>query len=135
MATVKVLVSGTRKYIINVTGSFAGDGSADLSGAIIINRSALTGPDGVSIPGRIRIDEITWTNGVGYDYIVLAFDDATDEVIEYFHGPGYMDYRPYGGKSMTGDPTTDTEGDVLMSTSGGAAGDSYSLLINCSLKN
>jgi len=135
MPTVKVLQNGTRKYVINVTGDFTGDGSADLTNSIIINRSTLTGPDGVNIPGRIRIDEITWTNGVGYDYIKLSWDDATDEVIEYFHGPGYFDYRPYGGKSMAGDPTTDTEGDVLMSTSGGAAGDSYSLLINCSLKN
>lgn len=135
MPTVKVLHNGARKYAINVTGDFAGDGSADLTNSIIINRSDLTGPDGVNIPGRIRIDEITWSNGVGYDWIKLSWDDATDEVIEYFHGPGYMDYRPYGGKSMTGDPTTDTEGDVLMSTSGGAAGDSYSLLINCTLKN
>jgi len=135
MSTQKVLINGTRNYVINVTGDFAGDGSADLANHVIIDRSTLIGPDGKNPPGRIRIDEITWSNGIGYDSIKLSWDDATDEVIEYFHGPGYMDYRPYGGKSMTGDPTTAAEGDVLMTTTGGAAGDSYSLLIKCSLKN
>lgn len=135
MATVKVLHNGTRKYAINVTGDYTSDGAADLTNEIIINRSSLVGPDGVNIPGRIRIDEITWDNSAGYDYVQLSWDDSTDEVIENYYGSGYMDYRPYGGKSMTGDPTTATEGDVLMSTSGGAAGDSYSLLIHCTLKN
>jgi len=46
-----------------------------------------------------------------------------------------MDYRPYGGKSMLGDPTTDTEGDVQLTTLGGATGDTYSILLHCTLKN
>lgn len=132
MATVKVMVSGTRKYVVNITGVFS---VADETDVIVVNRSDLTGPDGVNIPGRIRVDEITWAIGVGYDYVLLEFDDATDEVIEYLQGQGYMDYRPYSGKSMTGDPTTDTEGDILLSTSGGASGDTYSIILNCSLKN
>lgn len=135
MATVKTMVSGSRKLVVNVTGTFAGDGSADITDEVIINRSDLTGPDGVNIPGRIRIDEITWAVGIGYDYALLSWDDATDETIEILQGQGYMDYRPFGGKSMSGDPTTATEGDVQLTTSGGAAGDSYSILLNCSLKN
>lgn len=132
MADVKVLVSGTRKYVINVTHTWA---TADETNVVIINRSTLVGPDGVNIPGRIRVDEITWAVSLGIDTVRLAFDDAADEVIENLQGQGYMDYRPYGGKSMTGDPTTATEGDVLLSTVGGAAGDNYSILLNCSLKN
>ena len=132
MATVKTMVSGNRKLVINITGIFS---VSDESNVVVIDRSTLTGPDGVNIPGRIRVDEITYTSGVGFDYVLLEFDDATDEVIEYLHGPGYFDYRPYGGKSMTGDPTTDTEGDILLSTSGGAAGDTYSILLHCTLKN
>lgn len=131
MATSKVLVSGSRKYVINITGNFTDD-TADLTNAVIVDRSSLIGPSGV-LPGRIRIDEITCFISVGYDYAVLKFDDSTDEVIEYLQGQGYMDYRPYGGKSMAGAPTTATEGDILLSTTGGGAGDSYSILLNCTL--
>lgn len=132
MATVKTMVSGNRKLVVNITGAFS---AADESNVVVIDRSTLTGPDGVNIPGRIRVDEITWAVGVGFDYVLLDWDDATDEAIEYLQGQGYMDYRPYGGKSVTGDPTTDTEGDIQLSTSGGAAGDTYSIALHCTLKN
>jgi hypothetical protein len=132
MATVKTMVSGTRKLVVNITGTFS---VSDESNVVVINRSDLTGPDGVNIPGRIRVDEITWAVGVGFDYVLLDWDDAADEVIEYLQGQGYMDYRPYGGKSMSGDPTTDTEGDIQLSTLGGATGDTYSILLHCTLKN
>ena len=131
MATVKTMVSGSRKLIVNITGTFS---VSDESNVVVIDRSTLTGPSGSAIPGRIRVDEITWAVGVGFDYVLLDWDDATDEVIEYLQGQGYMDYRPFGGKSMSGDPTTDTEGDIQLTTSGGAAGDTYSILLHCSLK-
>lgn len=131
-AVMKVMVNGNRKYVVNVTGVWD---TADEVDTVIIDRSTLTGPDGVNIPGRIRIDEITWAVGVGFDSILLSWDDAADENIDYYQGQGYMDYRPYGGKSVTGDPTTDTEGDVQLTSSGGAAGDTYSFLIHCTLKN
>lgn len=131
MATVKTLISGNRVYIINVTHTWA---TADATDEVIIDRSTLTGPDGQNIPGRIRIDEITWAISSGMT-VRLEFDDATDEVIENLQGQGYMDYRPYGGKSMAGDPTTATEGDVLLTEDGGAAGDNYSIMIRCTLKN
>jgi len=132
MATVKTMVSGNRKLVVNITGAFS---VSDESNVVVIDRSTLTGPDGSAIPGRIRVDEITWAVGVGFDYVLLDWDDATDEVIEYLQGQGYMDYRPYGGKSMAGDPTTDTEGDIQLSTLGGATGDTYSILLHCTLKN
>ena len=129
MATVKTMVSGSRKHIVNITGAFS---ASDESNVVVVDRSALTGPSGV-LPGRIRVDEITWAVGVGFDYVVLDWDDAADEVIEYLQGQGYMDYRPYGGKSMAGATTTDTEGDIQLSTSGGAAGDTYSIMLHCTL--
>lgn len=132
MATVKVMVSGTRKYVISVTHTWV---TADEAGVVIIDRSALVGPDGINIPGRIRVDEITWAVSPGLESVTLEFDDATDEVIGNYQGQGYQDYRPYGGLSMTGDPTTDTEGDVLLSEKGGAAGEYYDITLNCSLKN
>ncbi len=135
MATIKTLVSGNRKLVIQVTGSYAGDGNSDLTDEVIVNRSTLTGPDGINIPTYVRVDEVTWTNGAGYAFILLEFDDGTDEAISYFHGPGYIDFRSAGGISMSAAPTTATEGDIIMTTSGGAAGDSYTVLLNCTLKD
>ena len=118
MATVKVLFSGTRKYAISVTHTWA----ADETDVIIINRSDLVGPDGSTIP-KIRIDEITWAVSAGIEVVSLQFDDATDEVIGNYQGQGYMDYRSFGGVNMAGAPTTDTEGDILLTSVGGAAGE------------
>ena len=134
MATVKTLVSGNNKLVVNITGNFTTD-TADLTNAVLIDRSTLTGPDGVNPPNKIRIDEITWAIGVGYDYFMLEWDDGTDEVIEMLQGQGYMDFRPFGGKSPAADPGTATEGDVIGTTSGGGAGDSYSILLCCTLKS
>lgn len=130
-ASVKVLVNGSRKYSINVKGIFD---TADETDTVIIDRSTLTGPSG-TIPTYIRIDEITWNVGAGFQHIILSWDDGTDEVIDYFDSSGYMDFRPDGGKCMSAAPTTDTEGDLQLTGLGGAAGDTYSFLIRCSLKD
>jgi len=135
MSTQKVMVNGSRKYTVNITGSFTGDGSADLTDHIAVDRSTLIGPEGVA-PNKIRIDAITWAVGIGYDAVEVAWkDDAGDEVIEYLQGQGYMDYRPSGGKSTSLAPTVATDGDIVLTTTGGAAGDTYSILLECSLKN
>ena len=131
MATVKTLISGSRKLVINVTHTWV---TADETNVVIVDRSALVGPKG-TLPAKIRIDEITWTTTPGLEILKLSWDFATDEVIEILSGPGYIDYRPYGGKSPSGTPASATEGDVLLSTVGGAAGDAYSILLHCTLKD
>lgn len=129
-ASARVVFSGRNKYIINVTGAFS---VSDETDTVIIDVSTLTGPDGTA-PTKVRIDEVTWAVGAGFDYVLLEWDATTDRVIDYYPGQGYMDYRPYGGKNpVTGD--SGYTGDVLLTTSGGAAGDTYSLLIACTLKD
>jgi hypothetical protein len=128
-AASRVLISGRNKYVINVTGTFS---VADETDTIVIDKSTLTGPKGVE-PGRIRIDEITWAVSPGFDYVLLEWDHATDSVVDYFSGTGFMDYAPYGGKN---DPlSADSTGDLILTTLGGAANDNYSLLIKCTLKD
>ena len=131
MATVKTLIKGSRKLSINVTHTWA---AADETNVIIIDRSTLVGPKG-TLPTAIRIDEITFSTSPGIEILKLSWDLATDEVIEIMSGAGYYDYRPFGGKSPATAPASATEGDVLLSTVGGAAGDAYSLLIHCTLKD
>jgi hypothetical protein len=79
-AVVKTLVSGSRKLVINVTGVFSASDETDTN---IIDRSTLTGPGGLE-PTDIKIDEITWAVGSGFDYVMLEWDHTTDEVIDYF---------------------------------------------------
>jgi hypothetical protein len=132
MATVKVLVSGRNKYIVNITHTWV---TADETNVVVVDRSALIGPDGVNPPREIRVDEITWSCSPALDTVKLSWDLATDEVIENLHGAGYLDYRPYGGKNPGTAAATATEGDILLSTVGGAANDSYSVLLHCTLKS
>lgn len=134
MPTSKVLMNGTRNYIVHVTGDYTTvDGGADATNAVIVDRSALIGPDRINLPTYIRVDRITYTIAPGYTTAILDFDDATDENILMMNGEGYFEFDP--GITMTGAPTTVTEGDIQFSTTGGAAGDTYSFTLHCSLKN
>jgi hypothetical protein len=128
-AAVKYLIKGKNKIVVNVTGAFS---AADETDTVIVDVSTLTGPDGTP-PTGVRIDEITWAVGAGFDYVALEWDATTDDLIDYFQGQGYMDYSQYGGKN---DPrSSGTTGDVLLTTAGGAAGDTYSFLIKATLKD
>jgi hypothetical protein len=124
----KVVFSGKNKYVVNITGIWA---TADETDTVVIDKSALTGPDGIE-PGSIRVDELTWSIGAGYDYVMLEWDHTTDDRIEILQGQGYMDYRPYGGKQ---DPkSAGGTGDIVLTAVGGAAPDTISILMSCTLK-
>lgn len=131
MATVKVLNKGNNKYVVNITHTWV---TADETDVVVVDRSTLVGPDQVNIPSKIRVDEITWSMSPTLDTVRLEWDFATDEVIENLHGAGYIDYRPFGGKVPSGTPANDTEGDIILTTLGGAVNDSYSILLKCTLK-
>lgn len=130
MATVKTLIKGNNKLVVNITHTWV---TADETDVVVVDRSTLTGPDGQNIPGKIRVDTITWSCSPLLDTVRLEWDFATDEVIENLHGAGYVDYRPFGGKNPSGTPATATEGDIILSTVGGTANDSYSILLECTL--
>jgi hypothetical protein len=128
-AAAKYLIKGRNKIVVNVTGIFD---TADETETVIIDVSTLVGPDGTA-PTSVRIDEVTWAVGAGFDYVLLEWDATTSDVIDYFQGQGYMDFRPYGGKH---DPkSSGTTGDIVLSTAGGAAGDTYSFLIAATLQD
>lgn len=129
-AAAKVMFSSNNKYVINVTGTF---NVADETDTVIVDRSTLIGPDRVNVPTYIVIEEITY-DVQGFTSILLEWDDTTDEIIDYLSGPGYFDFRPYGGKKMTGVPDAAGDGDVLLTSAGGAAGDTYSITLVCRLK-
>ena len=127
-ANTQYMVKGGKRIVINVTGAF---NTTDETDTVLVDLSTLTGPSGTA-PTKVRIDEITWSVADGFDYVLLEWDHATDSTIEYFQGRGYMDYTPYGGKN---DPGSGGTGDLILTTSGGASGDSYSFLISATLKD
>lgn len=130
MATVKTLVSGNNKHVVRITHTWV---SADETDQVVVDRSALIGPDGVNIPGKIRVDEITWSISGSLETVRLEWDFGTDEVIANLSGAGYQDFRPYGGSNPSGTPATATEGDIILTTTGGAANDSYDITLHCTL--
>lgn len=113
----------------NVTGAFS---AADETNTVIIDKSTITGPDGTE-PTSICVEEVTWSIGAGFDYILLEWDHTTDAVLDYFQGQGYIDYTPFGGKNDT-EAAGDT-GDLILTSAGGAAGDTYTFLIKVRFKD
>lgn len=130
-ASAKVMFSGRNKYAVNITGTYS---VADETDTVVVDRSALAGPDGGNVPTYIVVERITY-DVQGFTSVLLEWDDdGGDEVIEYLSGPGYFDYVPLGGKKMAVAPTAATDGDIVLTTAGGSAGDTYSIMLECRLK-
>ncbi len=132
-AVTRFLVKGHNILVVNVQGVWD---TADETDTVIIDKSTLPGPlsaNGTSVEAdSICIEEITWTVGLGFDYILLEWDHDTDDRVDFFQGQGYMDYRNYGGKD---DPkSAGGTGDLILTSVGGAANDTYSFLIKARLK-
>lgn len=130
-AKLKVLFDGANRHVVNITGVWD---TADETDTIVFNASDYTGPDGTTLgAGGTVVEEVTWSVSSGFEYILLEWDATTDDTIEYFSGPGYMDYRPWGGKR---DPASSGgTGDILLTSKGGDADDNYSIVLVLRLKD
>jgi len=125
----KVLFSSSKKYHIHITGIWS---AADETDTVVVDKSTLTGPNGKE-PGSVRVDEITWSIGLGYNYVTLEWDHNTDDMISVLSGGGYLDARPSGGLN---DPkSTGGTGDIVLTSNGGAAGDVIDIMMLCTLKD
>ena len=128
-ASTRYLVKGSNKIVINVTGAFSG---ADETDTVLVDLSTLVGPDGTP-PTAVKIDEFTWAISPGFDAVVLEWEHTTDDIVDNFAGQGYIDYRSVSGKN---DPrSAGGTGDLILTTIGGAANDTYSFLIRATLKD
>ena len=124
-AAVHTMIAGDKRVVLNVRAVGTGD-----SDTVLLDISTLTGVNGAAAPTKISIEDIWWSVD-GFDYAVLEFDRTTDYVIDYFKGQGYIDYKPSGGKVDKG---TGQTGDLLLTTSGGAATSTVTMLISVKLK-
>ena len=123
----KTVFSGKNRLVVKATGLYA---TSDETNKVVIDISTLTGPDGTA-PTNLKINEITYDVN-GFDYVLLEFDQGTDDVIGYFSGQGYIDYRPYGGLKDDG---TGGTGDLILTTAGGASNSILSFLIDVTLED
>lgn len=110
----------SRRQVMKFTNLSDGTGE---SGVTKIDISTLTGPNGVA-PTKISIQKIQYhVQGMA---IKVYFDRTTDIIIGQLNGFGCIDYTDVGGLVDIG--TGDT-GDVLFTTTGHSAGDTYDITI------
>lgn len=121
-----VMGDNQRKITVRVTGvaSDAIDGTDTA-----IDKSDLIGPAGAE-PSSLVIEELEWSIS-GFDAVILAWDDGTDEEIARLSGAGFKDYTAWGG--LTSDGTSQT-GDLLVTTLGAATNASYDISVVARLK-
>ena len=124
--TTRVLISGPGRYVVQLMSLSDGTGEAAVKK---IDISTLLTSDG-EVPTSLSIKRINWSISTGMS-VTLAFDATTDDPAFRLTGTGERDYRAYG---ILKDPqSTGATGDLMLSTHGHAAADTYDIVIDCEL--
>lgn len=120
--TTKVLTNTLRRYVIQITNLSDGTGE---SAVTKVDKSTLTGPNGLE-PSSLAVDSI---EGDASGMEVKIYCDRTSPItIAQIGQSGKVNlcYEREGGFQTSGAGGT---GDILLTTSGHTAGDSYNLII------
>jgi hypothetical protein len=118
-----VMFSGKRRYKVRLTNVSDGTGEAAV---VKVDRSTLTNLNGVE-PTRIAIERIDYDiSGMS---IRLHWDHTTDDEIAVLSG---VDSRCYSPPLVDPNSTGGT-GDVLLTTVGHTAADTYDITLHCVL--
>ncbi len=126
--TSKTIFNGPRKLIMQFTNLSDGTGESNV---VKVDKSAYTGMNGLE-PSSLVIEKIEG-EAVGME-VAISVDHTSDEVVARLGGLGRfcIDYRPVGGLQTTGSGDT---GDILFTTNGHAAGDSYNIVLHIRKKD
>lgn len=117
----KVLLDTPKRYVVQFTNLSDGTGE---SGVTKVDKSTLTGLNGAE-PSSLVVESIKG-EVIGMS-IRLYCDHTTDITIAQLQsGNVDLNYKAFGGFQTSGAGDT---GDILLTTSGHTAGDSYTLLI------
>lgn len=121
--TVTVLGDGPLRHVVQLSSVSDGTGESAVKK---VDRSTLVGANGQAV-GRLCIERIEW-DIQGFTRVELKWDhDADDRALVLGPGAGEADYAGVGGLC---DPQSDGgTGDLLLTTAGNAAGDSYSITL------
>lgn len=99
------------------------DGTGE-SNVVKVDISTLTGPNG-AVPSGFAIERIEYD--VSGMEVAISIDLTTDVVVARLQGQGILDYAPVGGIMTKGDGSA--TGDILFSTNGHSAGDTYDITL------
>jgi hypothetical protein len=122
----KVLFNGTRKLIIQITNLSDGTGE---SAVVKVDKSGYTGSNGLE-PSKFVVEKIQYD--VTAMRVHLYFDRTTDQTIAVLQGNNELCYTDVGGLVDGG--TGDT-GDIVLTTTGAAAGDGYNIILHLRKKD
>ena len=131
--TSRVLRDGNNRYSVHLTN--VSDGTSETN-VVKIDRSSLTGPNGVDAPSKMSIEEIAY-DIQGFTAVYLDWDDSTHQVGVKMSGQNFMDYRHLS--NLTPDDHADQVanpeyGDIILTTVGAASDATYDITITVKLK-
>lgn len=122
-----VVFSGTRRRVVRLLNLSDGTGE---TGVIKVDKSALIGPNGKE-PTKLVIEKIEYAvDGMS---VRLYWDHTTDDEIAVLTGAGFFDWTDSGGLVDPG--SAGDTGDILLTTVGHTAGDSYNITLWLRLKD
>ncbi len=118
------LYNGPRRMVVQAELYSDGTGSTD---AIIVDKSATTGPDGTE-PGRLVVEKIEYTaDGM---QVLLEFEHTADDEICVLAGQGCFDFSQDDKFQGLIDPASaGGTGDIIATTVGHTAGDKASFTL------
>lgn len=113
----QTIIDGSRNAVMKFTNLSDGTGE---SAVLKVDVSALSGA-----PSKVTIQRIHYcVNGM---VATLLWDATTDVRIVELAGDGTLDFTSFGG--LPNNAGTGVTGDILLTTTGHTAGDSYSIIL------
>lgn len=113
----QTIIDGARNAVMKFTNLSDGTGE---SAVLKVDVSALSGA-----PSEVTIQRIHYcVNGM---VATLLWDATTDVRIVELAGDGTLDFTSFGG--LPNNAGTGVTGDILLTTTGHTAGDSYSIIL------
>lgn len=124
---VLTVFAGRRRRVVRLTNLSDGTGE---SAVVKVDKSAITGPDGTE-PGRIVVEKIQYSiEGMS---VRLFWDHTADDEIVTLVGQGELDWTCCGG--LIDPASAGDTGDIILTTNGHTAGDSYDITLHLRLKD
>jgi hypothetical protein len=118
--TSQTIIDGSRNAVIKLTNLSDGTGE---SAVLKVDVSTLSGA-----PSRVKVEKIHYT--VSGMVATLLWDATADVRIIDLAGDGCFDFTGFGG--LPNNAGAGVTGDILLTTTGHAVGDSYSLVLELS---
>lgn len=125
--TTDIVFSGGREYVMHITNLCDGTGE---SAVTKLDISALLTSAGAA-PTAVALLEAKWTVQ-GFTYITLAWDHTTNDTMLRCAGNDYVTFRDVGG--LLDPRSAGATGDIVLTTVGNTAGDTYDITLVFRLK-